>query len=573
MKESGLSCSLPATAVIAVLLASAAGLLCTRIGNYDDSILLMGARMVRAGRLPYVDFYTHYGPLGFSLQGLFSGLLGSPPVALRIGQAIFLAVLGGAALLAARRRGGLAGAWAAAAFTLALSPVALLAAFYGVALTLVALGAFALASAGSAPRADRWAVAGGAALAAAALTRPIFAAYASFAVAGLALAAGSSDDRKRRLPILLVACAVAVGAAWLLLYRGIPPARAFEATILFPRRLLEHGGRYREAPFLRAPLPLAFLHTSLLAAIPLLWSLARPSRRGRVLAVAGILASGALPLWLRVSARPEKDGVFVAGGAAAIVLALMAAERRALRESAVLRAAALFGLAAAAFEHYLWARADRPHFLPLLIAGAAGAALVSLELRAVGRAVLLVFFLFLYGVFLRSPESALGPVASLWQGGLTAIVQRGRAPHASWRSIWPCSEIWADAAAAAAFADRHADPASRFVAVGSDQSFADQDPVLLFLLSARLPYTRWYQYDPGVQDSPPVQRQMIEELERSGSRTAVVWFTDVFTEGAPAGAARRTPFDDAFDRLFPVRGPRIGLYEIRLRADSPGGSP
>jgi hypothetical protein len=567
---------LPAAALILVLLASAAGLLCTRIGSYDDGILLMGARMVRAGRLPYVDFYAHYGPLGFSLQALLWSLVGNPPVSLRIGQALLLALLGAGALLAARRHGaGAAGAWAAAAFALALSPAALLASFYGTALALAALGAFA-GSLSAGPRADLWAAAAGAALAAAALTRPIFAVYAAAAMAGVALAAGSSEDRRRRLPILALAAAVAAAAAWLLLYRRIAPALALDATVFFPRRLLAHGARYREAAFLTAaPLPLAFLFTTLLAAIPLLWLAPLRSRRSRALAAAGILASGALPLWLRVSAHPERDGGLVAGGVFAVALALIAAERQTLRANGALRAAALFGLAAAASEHYLWARADRPHFLPFLVAGAAGAALASVELRAAGRAVLLLFFLFLYGVFLRSPENVLLPAESLWRGGLAAAVQRWRSPHAGWKAIWPCGEVPADAAAAAAFADRHADPGSRFVAVGSDQAFADQNPILLFLLSARLPYTRWYQYDPGVQDSPPVQRQMIEELERSGSRTAVVWFTEVYRQGEPHGAAAagRTPFDEAFDRLYPVRGPRLGLYEIRLRAEPPAASP
>jgi hypothetical protein len=151
------------------------------------------------------------------------------------------------------------------------------------------------------------------------------------------------------------------------------------------------------------------------------------------------------------------------------------------------------------------------------------------------------------------------------------VRQRWHAPRSSWKSVWPCGEIPADAIAAVARADRLADPKSRFVAVASNQAFADQDPILLFLLSSRLPYTRWYQYDPGVQDTAPVQREMIEELENSGSRTAVVWSIEVYGASGPeAGGRPRTPFDEAFDRLYPVRGPRIGLYELRYRA---GASP
>jgi len=571
MKESGLSRSLPAASLTFVLLASATGLLCTRIGDYDDAILLMGARLVRAGLIPYRDFYAHYGPLGFSLQGLLSGLLHNPPLALRIGQAFFLATVGAAGYLVAHLRGGRAAAWASVAFVLVLSPAALLASFYGLALTLAALGAFALASGTTGlPTGDRWAAGAGILLAAAALTRPVFAAYAALAMAGVGIATGPGPDRRRHLPLAALACAAGIAAAWLLFYRAIAPAQALEATVLLPRRLIEGGRRYREAEFLRAPLPLAFGFAALHAAIPLLWTTALPSRRSRALGAAGILLSGALPLWLRVSSRPERDGVFVAAGAVLIAIVMIARARRALVEDATLRAAALFGLAAAAFEHYLWARADRPHFLLFLSAGAAGAALTAVRLRGPGRAALAALFLFVYAVFLRSPDRVLAPVESLGNGGLSAAARRRRAPHSSWKSIWPCGEIPADAAAAVAYADRQADSASRFVAVGSDQAIVDQDPVLLFLLSARPPYTRWYQYDPGIQDSPPVQRQMVEELEHSGSRTAVVWFTAFY---APGANAPRTPFDEAFDRLYPVHGPRFGSYEIRLRADSAASVP
>jgi hypothetical protein len=403
------------------------------------------------------------------------------------------------------------------------------------------------------------------------LIRPAFAVYASVALGGVALAAGTRRDRTRLLPILAISAAAGSVAAWLLLFRNISPAQAFDATVLVPRRLFEGGQRYREAAFLRAPLPVAYLLASVHAAVPLLWTAALPSRRGRIAGAAAILASGALPLWLRVSTQPQRDGVLVAAGAVAIALLLIGLERRTLRDNPTIRSAALFGLAAAAFEHYLWARADRPHFLPFLVLGAAGGAVAFAELRPLARAVLVGFFLFVCGMFLKSPASVLLPAESVWSGGLAAVRQRWHSPRASWKSIWPCGEIPADAIAAVARADRNADPNSRFVAVASNQAFVDQDPILLFLLSARLPYTRWYQYDPGVQDTAPIQQRMIRELENSGSLTAVVWSIEVYGAREPeAGGRARTPFDEAFDRLYPVRGPRIGLYELRYRA---GASP
>ena len=557
-----------------MLLVSVLGLLCTRIGDYDDGILLLGARLVLAGEVPYRDFYAHYGPLGFSLQGLLSGILRNPPLALRIGESLALALLSAAGFVAMRRREARsAPGWAAVGFTLVLSAAALFASFYGLAFALAALGAFAMASSAgeSTAAANRWAAGAGVLLAFAVLTRPAFAAYASVALAGVPLAGGTRRDRLRLLPILALSAAASAAAAWLLLFRDISPAQAFDATVLLPRRLFEGGQRYREAAFLRAPLPVAYLLACVHAAVPLLWAAALPSRRGRIAGAAAVLASGALPLWLRVSTRPQRDGVLVAAGAIAIALLLVVLERRTLRDDSSLRVAALFGLAAAAFEHYLWARADRPHFLPFLVLGAAGGAVAFAELRPFARAVLAGFFLFVCGMFLKSPASVLLPAESVWLGGLAAVRQRWHAPGASWKSVWPCAEIPADAIAAVARADRLADPNSRFVAVASNQAFADQDPILLFLLSARLPYTRWYQYDPGVQDTAPVQQQMIEELANSGSRTAVVWSIEVYgARGPEAGGRARTPFDEAFDRLYPVRGPRIGLYELRYRA---GASP
>ncbi|MEP6994265.1 MAG: hypothetical protein ABI968_07065, partial [Acidobacteriota bacterium] len=277
---------------------------------------------------------------------------------------------------------------------------------------------------------------------------------------------------------------------------------------------------------------------------------------------------GALPLWLRWSDRPARAATLISARAFAIAALLVLLERHALRRSWTLRAAALFGLATAAFEHYLWARADRPHVIPFLVVGAAGAALAWKDLRRLGRFLVAAVFLILYPFFVNAPDRALAPIESLWKGGLTALTRHLRAPGATWKSVWPCSDVPSDAVRAVSEADRQADPASRFVAVASSQASTDQDPVLLFVLSARLPYTRWYQYDPGVQDSRAIQTGMIQELERSGSRTAVVWRAEVFANGLEPGAPLpRSPFDDAFDRLFPVRGPQYGLYEVRFRAE------
>ncbi|MET0621026.1 MAG: hypothetical protein ABW056_12150, partial [Thermoanaerobaculia bacterium] len=81
----------------------------------------------------------------------------------------------------------------------------------------------------------------------------------------------------------------------------------------------------------------------------------------------------------------------------------------------------------------------------------------------------------------------------------------------------------------------------------------------------RLPYTRWYQYDPGVQSAPFVQAQMIEELERSGSETAVTWRSEVF-RGLPAVDPPRTALDRRLRELYPRATVGYGDLEVRERA-------
>jgi hypothetical protein len=249
---------------------------------------------------------------------------------------------------------------------------------------------------------------------------------------------------------------------------------------------------------------------------------------------------------------------------AAAVLALGAATafsaRARLRESAQLRVAALMGLAAAAFSHYFWARSDEPHLLPFLTLASGSAAFITDRLRTRGQIALLVLFLLSFPVWVRRPSEPLIPVETLWNDGARTVLQKSALPGASLRSVWPAGEVDATAAAAVAIADRGADPGSRFVAVGSSQTQSDINPVILFVLSSRLPYTKWYQYDPGLQSSARIQQEMIRELERSGSRTAVVW--DVLPHaGRPIHAA----FDEVFNRLYPVTIARLGKYEVRSR--------
>src|SRR5215471_2969562 len=57
--------------LLAVILGSLPGFLESPIGFYDESAVLLGARLRSQGLLPYADFYTNYGPLGYDLMRPF----------------------------------------------------------------------------------------------------------------------------------------------------------------------------------------------------------------------------------------------------------------------------------------------------------------------------------------------------------------------------------------------------------------------------------------------------------------------------------------------------------------------
>lgn len=546
------------TGLVAVL--SALGLLCTRVDFYDDSLLLMGGRLVRGGWLPYVDFYTHYGPFAYTVQRLFIQAVGNPGLALRIGQASLLLLLILLTIVSVRKVEGAAASWGVLFFFIALSSTSRLSSFYGFGLAIAALLALSISSrSGSGLFRERWAAFGGVFLACTALARPAFALYVGAALVLLRVAVGD-ELGDRSAWVGLAAGAATLVVLWIVLYRRIPVSKAVEMTLLLPGHLMAGEGRYVEPPFMRAPFPVALLLAGMLVSTTLVWAFALRSRRSKAFAAAGVVAGGAAALWLRASGHPGRNSAFVAAAILAVGAAAAFSERARLRESAQLRAAALMGLSAAAFSHYFWARSDEPHLLLFLTLGAGSAAFIIDRLRAPGQIALLVLFLLNFPVWIRRPSEHLIPIEALWVEGARIVLQKAARPDASPGSVWPAGEVEATAANAVALADRGADPRSRFVAVGSSQARSDINPVIVFVLSSRLPYTKWYAYDPGLQSSAQIQQEMIRELERSGSRTAVVW--DVLPLASPPTS---TAFDEAFNRLYPVTVARFGKYEVRSR--------
>ncbi|HEY2798432.1 MAG TPA: hypothetical protein VGK26_11135 [Thermoanaerobaculia bacterium] len=537
-----------------------------RLGVYDDSLLLLGARLSGAGWLPYRDFYSHYGPLGFAALAPLLKWLVNPGVTLRVAQSaglIGLVVLLG---LAARRSGARLGSLALPAAAAALSPAFAVPAFlgYGFAAGAAALFLCGEAEAGPPPRSTwPWTVAAGALLAACALTRPAFAAYVAAAIVAVELAVFGRDSIRRLLVGLAAASAVA-GILWVALFRHIDLREALVAVTIAPARLMAR--RHVDPGLAREDLVLTLPIAAAIAAGPLLWAFAAPSRAGRRLwlwiAVCAIALGAAAPLLLRhpVSGLPPTALAGVAF-AASVLLAWLS--RDALGSSPSLRAAAVLGASAAAFGHYFWSRPDVQHLYPLLGLSAVSAAFAWERFGGVLRAVTVAALLLAF--FPLDPGPGF-PGGNLFRGGIASIRENAARPGARLKTIWPAGEVPSPPVEAVRLADRLADRGSRFVAYGNAQSWTPGDPVYLFLLSSRLPYTKWFQYDPGLQSSPPIQEAMIRELEASGSRSAVVWRSEsYYFDPPPPGTAVRSPFDAYVDRVYANVVGRFGNYEVRTR--------
>jgi hypothetical protein len=537
---------------------------------YDEPILLLGGRLVAAGRVPYQDFYTHYGPLGYALiSWLPAGV--NPGIGYRLAQG---GVLGLVALLVARvarteaPRGYVWIGAAAAAFAYLVLATPLRAPYFlAYAFVLGGLAFLILGDASPETRsAFRYLVAAGAALGLATLVRPGFGIYAGAGTAAFFVASRPLGPAARRITVGAIAAVAAIALVWLALFRRIPLGDAWFSTIVIPGRLHSNSSRF-VAPALPFPLfrlppsaAIASAATASLFALATLGALRRGARGARVAGAAGIALAAGLTYSMGTSSSP--GDIATAGAAALFLLAFLAwrLTRPALGSAAPLRASAICGLAAVSFLHYHFTRADVAHLVPALALAVASSLLAAADARRRGWIVVLGLLV----VATRSPWLGLelSPPASIGRKPPTPSISTA----SGFWSRFPASMFPVEAVDSVHAADREADPGSRFVALASDHRRSEGSAVILYLLSKRLPYTKWYQYDPGVQTAPFVQARMVEELERSGSRSAVVWSALSF-----GGAERRadeppaTPLDRRLLELYPHARERFGGLQVRLR--------
>jgi hypothetical protein len=561
-----------AAALAAVWIASLAGLLWIPLDLYDEPALALGARIVRSGGFPYVDFYTHYGPLGYGLMALFLEL-GNPGIAYRLAQGLALAVVAVPMVPLVRRLcPGRGTAAAVAAFGLLnISAAIVFTHFFAYALVLLSLELVALAELEpAASHSEALWIGAGAAVGLAGLVRPAFAAYALAAVVGFAFATREIGRLAPRLARFLGGAAGSAGLVWLLLYRDVPLADAWLASVIVPERLTGGKARFLSPALLPPRLgPTAqslfgALHLAALFLLATFASIRARERRARAAAAVGALGAAATPFALRAAEQPGRVAAFAAVLLYAAALASFVFAARSLSESAASRVSALSGLAAVAFLHYYLTRADQAHVTAALalavIAALAHPPRLSPAWRACAGGLLAVaIFPILTGAV---------PYPAYWFGRLSGGPSISTA--SGFWARFPASTFPAEAVAAVERADRGAAPGSRFVALATDHSRTEGSAVVLFLLSQRLPYTRWYAYDPGVQSVPLVQSRMLEELERSGSATAVTWRSESFA-GAPEADPPRTALDRRFRELYPRVSERYGGLEVRERAAKSAG--
>jgi hypothetical protein len=542
---------------IAISVGSSLGLFGYPIGPYDESALLLGARIVKAGGLPYTDFYTVYGPLTYGLLAPFLGIA-NPGVAYRAAQCVALGLLAILLFFECRFlfKNRLAAWGGATLWILSVSPVLQLPVFLGFALTSAALGLFLLGRFAPSRRRSWIATASaGGLLGLLTLVRPGFAIYLALTFF-LALLLVEPVRVTLREGITLSGFGLLSAAGcWLIRYSEIPIGEFYAAAVTIPAWHSRISARLLPPHLVSwdIPQPTQLIVTGATLAAAYLaangWSLATRVRASRALVYVGAVLAASIPLILTRSARPGQAAVPFILLLVGIATAAAALARGSLRTSPLLRASAACGLLAVSFLHYFWFRPDLVHLIPAVVL-ATGAVLLQCAVptrwgRALGISTILVAWL----PFLTVPG---GPFPIATVPGLVRQPLRE----------CPASRFPADATLAVRLADAEASPASRFVAVASSHRMTDRSAVILFLLSRRLPYTRWYTYDPGIQSSKFVQDLMTRELEESGSETAIVWGANALEGGDDS----LTAFDRRFRAMYSTVIGQFGFYEVRRQS-------
>ena len=517
------------------------------IDSYDEGITLVGADRVGEGYVPHRDFYTQYGPAQFYLVAALFRLFGHLVLVERAWDVVARALLVVAVFVLTERIASRRLAFCAAAVSLAWQGAFWIngsAVFPALAAVVASLLFFLPTQQQAASK------------------------YAVF-IAGVYMGVAALFRYDVGLSGCALGCASIAAARWV--------------ASAGPRRIFEAG---------MAPLPFlaGFVTVTLPVALWLAWAGALPDLMFDVFTVSKTyveMRSLPLPGLEALRTDPASFGVYLPPVicVASLVSVTALLRRRAgaaagalLRSEVVLRATIVLILTAftVVFCAKGFVRTSNIHMSMALIVSTILLAQLVAGWRAQGAGPRAITGLSLGLALLfagLAADTGGQRAASNWQWATSGTVWH--MPQ-SWPALeagpcrmpaelkrMACFPLGRATAETIRYISQHTEPSDRiFVGLPRHDRIVANDVALYFEVG-RQPATKWYHFDPGLQTSAPIQREMVEELVHRKPKLIVI--EDIFQHASePNGSAKSsfvTLLDDYIHGAFkPVA--QFGTYVV-----------
>jgi hypothetical protein len=504
------------------------------IDVYDEGIMLVGADMIRAGFVPHRDFYTEYGPADFYMVAGFFRLIGHTVLAERLWDCTVRALLVVVVYAAARR---------VAPWPLALGAAGVVLAWQG----------FLLESA-----------------------NPVLPALtAAVASLGLLLPVG------RQLPSARAwaAAGACMGVATLFRYDvGVVGCAVGAIGIAASHWATGAGTRHASAA---APLP--FLGGFCIIVLPLVfyfaWCGALPDLAFDFLTLAKLyprMRSLPLPGFDALRADPASFAVYLPPVicAAALITVRMSLWPRSGAAPPQARLYALQALILTVFTLVFcvkgFVRVSNLHMCMALVVACILLARLAAAWPVVG-ALPRVLIAFCLGLTLMFAKIAADTGWYFAHANMQWAASRAtsqdvaagpcRMPHELKRmACFPVDRATADTVR---YIGTHTLPTDRiFVGLPRHDQIVAND-IAFYFVAGRLPATKWYHFDPGIQTSARIQRDMVAELQSAPPKLIVIenTFQGIHEANESARSSGVTILDDYLRRAYkPVA--RFERYQV-----------
>lgn len=502
---------------------------------YDEGIMLVGGDMVAAGFVPHRDFYTQYGPADFYMVAGFYRLIGHTVLSERVWDCTVRGLLVAAVYAAARRL---------APWPLALWAAAVVLAWQGF---LLEIG------------------------------NPVLPALTAV-VASLALFLSVTPNLPS--PRSLVLAGACMGVATLFRYDvGLVGCGLAAVSIAAAHWIYRAGGRTFYA-CAAAPLPyLAGFGAILLpVALYFVWCGAVPDLAFDFLTATKLYArmrSLPLPGLDALRADPSSFGVYlplVICAAALVTMPSLVWPRTAVAAPLVQPQARIYALQAMILTAFTlvfcvkgFVRVSNLHMCMALVVSCILLARLAAAWPVVGvlpRVVIGISFGLTVALAAKAAETgwslaswniAWAAARATWEKPATwQEVAAGpcRMPHELKRMA--CLPVDRATADTVRYISIHTLPADRiFVGLPRHDQIVLND-IAFYFAAGRLPSTKWYHYDPGIQTSAPIQREMVSELERAPPKLIVIenTFQGIREPNESARSSGVTILDEYVKRAF-----------------------